>query len=282
MIAGLHSFILLGAGQAGIGPALPAFQARFAIDTAVASWLISSLGIGSFCGLVGLYFLGHVVTPRRALSVMAAGAGLLALAPGFVATVGGGALFGLGFGSAAALFNVRTLAAFGAKGPAMVSLLNAGHSVGAIVAPLLFVGLGSDPAVIFGNIAAMTASTILLTGKAGGEAAARTKPGDGGVQFHLPILAFGLVAIGIEVSLGGLGPSAMIRAGIPATRAAELLSAFFLAFLAGRPGLTLLADRVQPFAVFTVATLSTALCALACASLRSFWPHRRSAPSWPR
>ena len=271
LVAGLSSFILLGAGQAVMGPALPVFETRFAIDTATASWLISSLGIGSFGGLVGLYFLGHIVTPRMALLAMAAGAALLALGPGFLPTVAGGALFGLGFGSVAALFNVRILAAFGTRGPSMVSLLNAGYSVGAIAAPLMFVGLGSNPTLIFGIISAMTALTILLTGSAGGTASARPVPGKDGFRFHVPILAFGLVAIGIEVSLSGLGPSAMIRAGIPATRAAELLSAFFLAFLAGRLGLTLLADRLPSFAIFTFAALTTALCAFGCALIDPGW-----------
>ena len=96
LIAGLLGFILLGAGQAVMGPALPVFQKRFALDTATSGWLISSLGIGSFLGLVGMYFIGRHVTPRLALSVMAAGAALLAVSQGFLMSVLGGAVFGLG------------------------------------------------------------------------------------------------------------------------------------------------------------------------------------------
>ena len=270
LIAGLLSFILLGAGQAVMGPALPVFQKLFSLDTATSGWLISSLGIGSFLGLVGMYFIGRHVTPRLALSVMGAGAALLAVAPGFLPAVLGGAVFGLGYGSVAALFNARMLVAFGARGPSMVSLLNAGYSVGAIAAPLAFVASGSDPRLIFGIIAAATALTVLISGRAGG-ARAVVRTGGGGFRFDLPILSFGLIAIGIEVSLSGLGPSAMIRAGIAPDDAARLLSAFFVAFLASRLILTLLADRVPPFAVFTAACLFTALCALGCAVISPAW-----------
>lgn len=270
LVAGLSSFILLGAGQAVMGPALPVFQNTFRLDGATSGWLISSLGIGSFLGLVGMYFVGRHVTPRLALMVMAAGAALLAVAPGFMPAVLGGAVFGLGYGAVAALFNTRILAAFGARGASMVSLLNAGYSVGAIAAPLLFVGLGSDPTLIFGIIAAVAALTVLITGPAGGMKA-QPRRGGGGFRLDLPILAFGLVAIGIEVSLSGLGPSAMIRAGIAPADAARLLSAFFVAFLASRLLLTLLADRVPPFAVFTAACLFTALCGFGCAIVGPAW-----------
>ena len=266
LTAGLLGFILLGAGQAVMGPALPVFQKLFTLDSATSGWLIASLGIGSFLGLVGMYFMGRHVTPRLALTVMAAGAALLATAPGFLASVLGGAVFGLGYGSVAALFNARILAAFGKRGPSMVSLLNAGYSVGAIAAPLAFVGLGSDPRLVFGIIAAVTVLTVLISGKASGAKAA-VRAGGGGFRFDLPILSFGLIAIGIEVSLSGLGPSAMIRAGIAPDDAARLLSAFFVTFLASRLILTLLADRVPPFAVFTAACLFTSACAFGCVAL---------------
>jgi MFS transporter, FHS family, glucose/mannose:H+ symporter len=56
-----------------------------------------------------------------------------------VADAGGIVIFGMGYGIATVVFNPRVLRAFGAKGPSMVSLLNAMFAVGAIVAPLGFV-----------------------------------------------------------------------------------------------------------------------------------------------
>ena len=217
-----------------------------------------------------MYFLGRHVSPRLALIVMAAGAAGLATAPGFLLSVLAGAVFGVGYGCVAALFNTRILVAFGVRGASMVSLLNAGYSVGAIAAPLLFVALGSNPRLIFGIIAVLVALTIVISGQAGG-GGTQTPAGGGRFRLDLPILAFGLMSVGIEVSLAGLGPSAMIRAGIPADRAAGLLSGFFVAFLAGRLVLTLLADRVPPFAVYTSACLFTALFALGCATIGPDW-----------
>lgn len=264
LFAAMASFILLGAYQAVLGPALPAYQALFDLDTAAAGWLISTLGIGSFVGIIGMYFVGSHVTPRAALGAMALGAGLLALAPNWLTTLAGGVLFGLGYGSVAALFNGRIMAAFGAQGLSMMTLINALYSVGAIAAPLVFVGLGSDPKVMFWIIAGLTVATILGAGAAGrgtaGGAVDRR-----GYKLHLPILIFGAMGIGMEASLVGLSVSAMIRAGITADRAAALLSAFFVAFLVGRLALTVLANRMPPFAIYVVAVSVTALCALGCA-----------------
>ena len=270
LIAGLSSFVLLGAGQAVMGPALPVFQVGFALNTATAGWLISSLGIGSFIGLVGMYFVGRHVAPRLALAVMATGAAGVALSPGFLWAVLGGTVFGIGYGAVAALFNARVLTAFGAKGPGMVSLLNAFYSVGAIAAPLSFVALGSDPWLVFAVIAGLTALIMIIAGPA---RATASQPRTGGraFRFDWPILTFGALAIGVEVCLTGLGPSAMIRAGIARDLAAQLLSGFFVAFLAGRLALTLVADRVPPFAVYTAACLFTALCALGCAVVGPLW-----------
>jgi FHS family glucose/mannose:H+ symporter-like MFS transporter len=270
LFAAMASFIVLGAYQAVLGPVLPVYQQMFALETATAGWLISTLGIGSFLGIAGMYFVGHHVTPRLALGAMAVGAALLALAPGWITTLGGGILFGMGYGSVATLFNARIMVAFGVRGPAMVSLINALYSVGAIAAPLLFVGLGSDPGLIFGIIAAIALTIIVVSGPAG-RARAVGVANTSGFRWHPPILVFGALAIGFEVCLTGLAPSALILTGIAPEQAAELLSMFFAAFLLGRIGLTVLANRVPSFAVFTFALAFTAVCLLGCALYDPVW-----------
>jgi len=270
LFAAMASFIVLGAYQAVLGPALPVYQQMFGLQTATAGWLISTLGIGSFLGIAGMYFVGPHVTPRLALGAMALGAALLALAPGWIATLAGGVLFGMGYGSVATLFNARIMAAFGPRGPAMVSLINALYSVGAIAAPLVFVALGSEPAVMFSIIAGVAVLTIVASGPAG-RARAVGVADTSGFRVHVPILLFGALAIGFEVCLTGLAPSALIRTGIAPERAAELLSMFFVAFLLGRLGLTVLANRVPPFAVFTASLGFTAVCALGCALSDPTW-----------
>jgi FHS family glucose/mannose:H+ symporter-like MFS transporter len=123
-MSAMASFIVLGAYQAVLGPALPVYQQIFTLDTASAGWLISTLGVGSFIGIAGMYFIGHRVTARLTLGAMAVGALLLAFAPNWIITLAGGVIFGLGYGSVATLFNARIMAAFGARGPSMVSLIS--------------------------------------------------------------------------------------------------------------------------------------------------------------
>lgn len=267
LIAGMSSFILTGALQGVMGPAIPLFQTRFAIDTATASWALSCLGLGGFVSLVILYFLGPRVTPRMALALMALGAAGLALAPGFALLALAALLFGLGFGSAAAMFNQRVLRAFGDRGAAMVSLLNAAFSVGSISAPLAFLATGSRPEIVFGTVAVVAGLTLLIAAPSVPPATASLTPQAPGRPFriHLPILAFGLIGIGIEVSLAGLGPTGLIRAGLTPDEASGLLSAHFLALLVGRLGLTWLAGRLGGFAIYTLAILATTACGLGAA-----------------
>lgn len=264
LAAGMICFIVTGAAQGVVGPAIPLFESRFAIDTATASWVLSSLGIGGFASLVILYFLGPRISPRLSLALMALGAAGLALAPGFAFAILGALVFGLGFGSAAAMFNQRVLTAFGARGASMLSLLNAAFSIGSISAPLAFLASGSRPELVFGGVALIAALTIFLAEGASASPGSGPgiKAGQGAFRFHYPILAFGLIGIGIEVSLAGLGPTGLIRAGYAADEASRLLSAHFVALLLGRLGLAWLAGRISGFAIYSLAILAITLCGL--------------------
>jgi MFS transporter, FHS family, glucose/mannose:H+ symporter len=264
LLCGMASFIIMGAGQAVFGPALPIYERVFQVSTASTGALISAFGIGSFCAVAGMYFAGDGLSPRAGLAAMLAGAALLAAAPVWGLMLLGSWTFGAGYGCLTAIINPRILAAYGPRGAAMLSLVNAAFSVGAIAAPLVFVWLGSDPALVFWTLAALTALTFAAAGPAGRARPAGTATG-GGFRLSLPILGFGLFAIGIEVSLVGLGPTALIRAGVEETRAAQLLSLFFVAYLAGRVGLVFLAHRLPSFAIFTAAVSLAAVCALGCA-----------------
>lgn len=268
LAAGMSSFLLIGLLQGVLGPAIPLFEKRFAIETATASWVLSAMGVGGFASLVGLYLLGARITPRLALSLMTLGAGGLAVAPSFLITVLGSLTFGLGFGSAAALFNQRVLLAFGARGAAMVSLLNASFSMGSILAPLVFLASGSRPEVVFTAAAFLAALTILIAGNGAppapqaadtaGATPARSRP----FRLYPAILGFGLFGVGIEVTLSGLGVTGLLKAGLAPEEASRLLSAHFLALLIGRIGLTWFAGKLPGFAIFTTAVGSIAMLAL--------------------
>ncbi|KAF0116437.1 MAG: Uncharacterized protein FD150_386 [Rhodobacteraceae bacterium] len=261
LFAGVATFVMMGAGQSLYGPALPAFSRLFAVSLAEAGVLVSAHWVGCFVGVGFMYLKGAHVTPRHALAMMAAGAAIVATLASWWVTIAGAAVFGAGYGMSTAVFNPRVLRAFGTYGPSMLSMLNATFGVGAIAAPLIFVAIGSDPRWSFGLTAALAVLVWLFAGPAG-RAGAVPQGEVRAFRPHWGIMAFGLVAIALEACLIGLGPSALIRAGIAEATAAELLSGFFVVFLLARVGLVLVAHRVAPFLLYTVAIAATAVLAL--------------------
>jgi MFS transporter, FHS family, glucose/mannose:H+ symporter len=261
LFAGVATFVMMGAGQALLGPVLPVYVQDFDLGPTESGLFVSVVWIGCFLGVGLMYFKGAGIGPRHTLAVMAAGAGTMALGAGWPLTLVGAMVFGAGYGMATAVFNPRVMRAFGSRGPSMLSLLNATFGVGAILAPLAFVWIGSNPRWAFGAVAATVLVIWIVAGPAGREGV--TPPGEAKpFRPNWAILAFGMVAIGMEASLIGLGPTALIRAGVAEERASELLSAFFLVFLLARVVLIFVAHRVEPFALYTAAVSSAAMFAL--------------------
>lgn len=261
LVAGVLTFVMMGAGQALIGPALPVYGRVFSLTEPAVGALVSVLWVGCIIGVGFMYFWGARIGPRHVLAIMALGSAVMAASPGWWAVVGGAAVFGAGYGMATAVFNPRVLRAFGRHGPSMLSLLNATFGIGAIAAPLVFVWLGSSTAWAFGLAAIVTSAIWLIAGAAGRVAPVPEGPVKA-FRPHWGILAFGTIAIGVEASLAGLGPTALIRAGVEETTAAQLLSAFFVVFLLSRVALVFVAHRVEPFLLYSLAIASAAVFAL--------------------
>lgn len=265
LVAGVATFVLMGAAQSLLGAALPVFAEGFSLTKAESGLLVSSFWVGCAAAVGFMYLRGQGIGPRHALALMAAGSALMAAEPGWAATLLGAAVFGAGYGMATVVFNPRVLAAFGRHGTAMLSLLNATFGIGAIAAPLVFVALGQDPRLAFGACAALAVAIWLAAGTGAGEAA--SSPGPRG-PFRPPLgfLLFAVFGIGLEASLAGLGPTALIASGIPQQRASELLSVFFAAFLGARVVLIFTAHLVQPFRLYAGAMCAaTGFAALAVA-----------------
>ena len=261
LFVGIATFIMMGAGQSLYGPALPAFGRALSLSAAQAGWLVSAHWIGCAIGVALMYRWGPRVSPRIAVSIMAAGAAAIAFGLGAIATFAGALIFGTGYGLATVVFNPRILRAYGARGTAMVSLVNASFGLGAIVAPLIFVGLGSNPALAYALVAGLAVLIWLGAGPAG---QAAPPPAAGATGPFRPMLAFQLFAvsgIGIEATLIGLGPSALIRSGLTETAAAQLLSAFFVAFLGARTVLIFTAHLTTPFLLYAGAMVAAAVSA---------------------
>lgn len=212
-----------------------------------------------------MFFAGAQATPRIVVAVMTIGAGLMALGISWALTLLGAVLFGAGYGCATVVFNPRMLRAFGARGPAMLSMLNATFGIGAIGAPLVFVALGNDAVLSFAICAVMGVVITAFAGPAGRDATVAVARTTAPFRLHLPILAFGAVAISVEACLTGLGPTALINAGLSETAAAQLLSAFFVAFLAARICLMFVATLLPAFTLFTLSLIGSCAAALLAA-----------------
>lgn len=268
VIAGCISFIVMGAAQSIYGPAIPAFAREFGIETGSAGMLISVHWVGSAFGVALMFLKDRWGTPRMALGGMAVGAAIIGSGLSFAVTLLGALALGYGIGISTVIYNRRFLSRFGARGPSMVALLNAIFAAGAIGAPLVFVALGSDPQLAYLIVAALAGATFLVARDTPVAAAAQ---GGGPFTPHLGILAFGAVAVGMEASLIGLGPVALIALGQTETGAAQALSAFFAAFLVARLALVAVAAVVPPFPMYLGAVAMTAICAAALAATGWTW-----------
>ncbi len=250
LLAGVATFVMMGAGQSMYGPALPAFARDLALGEAQAAWLISAHWVGCAAGVGFMYAGGAAVTPRVTVAGMALGSALVATGLGVAVTFLGALVFGAGYGAATVVFNPRVLRAFGARGTSMLSLLNASFGIGAIAAPLVFVWLGSVPARAFGVVAVLAVLIWLIAGPAGrGQGAAAPRP-TGSFNPRPGLMLFAVFGIGLEACLIGLGPTALIATGVGEEDAARRLSAFFVAFLGARVALVFGAHLVAPFSLF--------------------------------
>lgn len=265
LVISIASFILMGAGTALYGPALPVFARGFELSVGTAGLLISAHWIGCAIGVGGMFIIGPRATPRMVVTLMTLGVGLMALGVSWSLTMLGAVMFGAGYGCATVVFNPRMLRAFGARGPAMLSLLNATFGIGAIGAPLVFVALGNDPLLSFAICGGIGAAIALCAGPAGRDTTVAAEASITPFRFNLPILMFGAVAISVEACLTGLGPTALINAGLSETLAAQLLSAFFFAFLAARLCLMGVAGFLPAFTLFTLALVGACASALIAA-----------------
>lgn len=260
LAAGVATFVMMGAGQSLYGPTLPAFARDLDLPLAAAAWLVSAHWIGCAFGVGFMYVAGARVVPRHVIAAMALGAAMIALDLGRIGAFGGALIFGAGYGAATVVFNPRILRAFGARGTAMLSLLNASFGIGAIAIPLIFVWLGSDPALTFGLVAVLAVAIWLGAGPAGRSSGGSAAAVAGPFQPRLGLQLFAVLGIGLEACLIGLGPTALIDLGLSEEAAAQHLSAFFTAFLGARVALVLVAHLVAPFTLYIGAMVFSALC----------------------
>lgn len=265
LATGSAAFAMMGAGLSLYGPAVLSFERLFELTTAEASRVIAAHWVGSLSGVLAMFLFPERIGPRPGLVALALGAVLLGAGLGWTATLLGAAVLGLGYGALTAVFNPRILSAFGVRGPAMLSLINAVFSLGAILAPFAFSLIAERPERLFILMGLLTLVVAAGAGPAGRVRAEDPGQGGGGFRLNLPILVFGAMGIGLEVAFAGLGPAALVRAGEDEATAARLLSAFYVAFLAGRVVLIFTAHRIAAFTIYVLGMVLAALALLGAA-----------------
>ena len=256
LMVGIATFFFMGGLQAVYGPALPVLAREMQVSLAEVSVLFTVHWVGSAGGVAAMFLLGNRMTPRRLLLALLTGAVLLGAGLGWGATLAGAFMAGLGQGCAAVVFNPRLLAAFGARGPAMLNLINAVFGAGAILAPLAFVAVGGAYGLVFLALALAFALTLI---RARDVCRVEVPVGGAPLRPDFTILTLGAFGIGFEASLIGLGPAALVRAGATEVHAAGLLSAFFVTFLIARVVMTLVAHMIGSFAQYVLSVAGVAL-----------------------
>lgn len=262
LATGIASFVLLGMAQAIFGPLLPVYAKTFALEVASVGWLLSLFWTGCLAAVIAVYLLPSLLGPKSGLVLATAGTLLLALMGSWGMVLLGGALFGAGYGVLAAVYNPRVLAAYGPRGPAMMSLMNAIFTLGAIAAPQIFLAFDRDPALTFWLLASLCA-LVLGAASAMGDTRIPAQAETGKLRLDWAILGFAVLGIGMEASLVGLGPTALVIAGVAEEQATQLLSLFFITYLVARILLVFVASKVRAFALYLGAMALTAALSLA-------------------
>jgi MFS transporter, FHS family, glucose/mannose:H+ symporter len=140
-LAGFVTFVLMGLLQAMFGPALFSIRSSFNLDVGTANFLLSAFFVGNVVMILASGALEKVLSKTNSLLIAALcltfGSLGLSLAPSWNVLLACAFLIGLGYGGSVLNFNTMFASGFGSRGTAMVSLLNAAWSVGAILGPIL-------------------------------------------------------------------------------------------------------------------------------------------------
>jgi fucose permease len=258
-ITGSLAFVLIGILGALYGVSLPAFTRLYGLDEGAASFILTTNALGAMVAVTAATLGFPGLGARTALALMAIGAAIIALTPGWSLTLVGSSVIGAGFGLIATEVNRSFLSGFGTRGPGMVGLVNGISGGGLIVGPILYVWTGGNVAVLYGGAALFSAALVFSYVRT---APAQRTQGRGSFRtWRVGVLALNLLAASIEAALGGLAVTALIASGWTETGAATLAAAFFAAFLIGRVALYWINRHVAPDVLYLVGAIGTAISA---------------------
>ena len=258
-ISGSLAFILIGIVGSLYGVALPAFTRAYGLAEGQAGLILTIHALGAVAAVLAATLGVPGLGARTATALIAAGAAVIALMPGWTLTLAASNIVGAGFGLIATEVNRSFLAGFGPRGPGMVGLVNGISGAGLIAGPLLFVWTGGSIAILYGGMVLLSALLIFSY--------ARTAPARSATSsatfltWRTAILLLNHVAVSLEAALGGLGVTALIASGWTEEGAAILASGFFAAFLVTRVALYWITRHIAADMLFLIGAIGTALAA---------------------
>jgi MFS transporter, FHS family, glucose/mannose:H+ symporter len=244
--AGFVTFVLMGLLQAMFGPALFSIRSRFNLDVGTANFLVSAFFTGNVVMISTNGALEKFLSKTNSFLIAATclmlGSVGVGLAPSWALVLAFAFLIGLGYGGSVLNFNILFATGFGSRGTAMVSLLNAAWSVGAILGPILIGSFLEDYRLPFLIVAlgaglmvplAFTARQLETVQPSEVQSAAGSSP----ILWPLIVgfAAMFLLYTGAEVGVGSSEPRHLHDAfGVPLKDAAFLSSLFWFGGLIAR------------------------------------------------
>lgn len=259
-ISGSIAFLLIGVIGTSYGIAVPALARAFSIAEGTAGLVVTANSLGATL-TVALMTLGVInLTTRAALVLVAAGGALIAAGAGWALTLAGAVVCGLGYGVIAVRVNRDFMLGFGARGPGMVALVNGISGIGSVIAPLIWLAAGSRPGIMYTVIAGLALLTLPLFRTAPVAGAEEARP-TGTPRFTAGRVGFislnGLSCI-LESSISGFAAAALLAMDTAPALTAQLVSAYFAAFLIARLSLYFVARLIAPEWLFLIGTIGTA------------------------
>jgi MFS transporter, FHS family, glucose/mannose:H+ symporter len=301
-LAACLAFVVIGVLGAAYGPLIPLFQARFGVAPAEAALVISAHAAGSIVGIIAAVPVMRRLTHRSffiaALSALALGCLLFAVAPVWAAVIASAAIVGLGFGMLDLGLNQLFAHGFGSRSGAMLNVINGAYGVGAVAGPLLVASIAEPTTVIYLGAAVAAVVLLLPLSRVPGREPHGQSEADQeeialrGIVGSTLVRVVGLFAlayllyVGVEESIGGWEPTHLAAVGLSAREAAGGTSLFWLSLTVSRFLAVPIALRVSAQRIVLVCVCA-AVVTLGLASVPGLAPFAYAAtglamgPIWP-
>ncbi|OLT54600.1 hypothetical protein BJF89_16405 [Corynebacterium sp. CNJ-954] len=279
-LAGCYAAMLvIGLLMSVYGPIVTVLQGRFELS---ATTVGAALGTQSFAAVIGVLIAQPFLRARGnrwtiivAMTLIAAGSLIIAIAPTWPLLLAGTAAAGLGFGGVDSMITQLILVGSGAKGPGRANIAHAWFGIGTVAGPGLVYLVGPENyAWIFAGAAALMVLALLSATRLEPRptpaevTTAAAHPNDTAplrrpALFVIVIAAFFalyLTHFAVQAGIGNWSPTVLQeQSGLAAQTATLFVTGFWAAMVLGRFATAALAHRIAAGTLVTVSSLGLAV-----------------------